>query len=132
MPGRLLVFKLGGKATMPAYPKVEPRTIDLTGVTSTGDAARGKAAYHANCGVCHSPSAAGTYLPDLRTSPMILTAQDFKSVVLDGARKSRGMVSFSPYLTPSQAEDIRAYILTEARWAQTAGKPPKDGPPVLP
>ena len=120
LPGRLMVFKIGGTATAPAYPKPEPRIVDLSNVTTTGDAARGKVAYHQNCSVCHSPNASGGYLPDLKTSQMILSADNFKSVVIDGGLKSRGMVSFARYLSPAQAEDIRAYILGEARWAQTA------------
>ncbi len=37
MPGRLLVFKLGGTDTAPAYPAPQRLTVNLTGVTSTGD-----------------------------------------------------------------------------------------------
>ncbi len=123
LPGRLLVFKLGGTAKVAPYPKATPRTIDLTGVTSSGDAKAGNALFHGNCAVCHGSSASGTYLPDLRTSPMILTSDNFTSVVLGGALKSQGMVSFAKYLTPKQAEDVRAYILTEARAAQAAKAP---------
>ncbi|HZZ36794.1 MAG TPA: c-type cytochrome, partial [Caulobacteraceae bacterium] len=123
LPGRLLVFKLGGTAKVAPYPTATPRTIDLTGVTSSGDPKAGNALFHGNCAVCHGSSASGTYLPDLRTSPMILTSDNFVSVVLGGALKSQGMVSFAKYLTPKQAEDVRAYILTEAHAAQ-AEKPP--------
>src|SRR6202023_2737392 len=37
MPGRLLVFKLGGTDQAPAYPAPQRLTINLTGVSSTGD-----------------------------------------------------------------------------------------------
>ncbi len=122
LPGRLMVFKLGGTATAPPYPKPAARTIDLTGVTSNGDVVSGKAVFHNNCAVCHGSSASGTFLTDLRTSPMLLTSNDFKSVVLDGALKSQGMVSFARYLTPKQVEDLRAYIISEARKTQAAAK----------
>ena len=109
------MFKLGGTATIAPYPKSAPVTIDLTGVTSAGEAKNGLGLYTSNCAVCHSANASGRYLPDLKTSPMILSAEAFKSVVIDGARTAKGMISFSKYLTGDQAESIRAYILTEAR-----------------
>ncbi len=122
MPGRLLVFKLGGTATIAAYPKPAPVTIDLSGATSSGDAKVGLTLYNPLCMGCHGPNASGHYLPDLKTSPAILTPAAFKSVVLDGARVAKGMVSFSRYLTADQAESVRAYILSEARKAQTVAK----------
>ncbi|MFN3520834.1 MAG: PQQ-dependent dehydrogenase, methanol/ethanol family [Phenylobacterium sp.] len=118
LPGRLLVFKLGGKATAPAYELPEKIDIDLTGVSSPGDAQHGFALYHQNCQVCHGPNASGAYLPDLKRSQMLTTAEAFKSVVIDGASASRGMASFSRFLSPADAEDIRAYVLTEARKAK--------------
>jgi len=121
LPGRLLVFKIGGADTAPAYPPRPVVNVDLKGVSSTGDEARGKSLYHANCGTCHGPSVTGRYLPDLKTSQMILSPDNFSSVVLGGARKSNGMASFAKFLDAGQVEDIRAYILKEARTAQTSG-----------
>ncbi|MGH6972326.1 MAG: PQQ-dependent dehydrogenase, methanol/ethanol family, partial [Caulobacteraceae bacterium] len=115
MPGRLLVFKLGGTDVAQPYPPAPKIAIDLKGVTSSGDPKAGFTLYEANCSVCHGPSVSGRYLPDLKTSPMILTPSDFASVVLGGARKSRGMASFAKFLTPAQVESIRAYILQQAR-----------------
>jgi len=122
MPGRILVFKLGGNDTAPPYPKPAVIPIDLTGVVSSGDPKAGFSLYHANCGLCHGPNVSGRYLPDLKTSPIILTSTDFASVVLGGAKKSGGMASFARFLTPDQVESIRAYILTEAKAAQAAPK----------
>ncbi|HUO12104.1 MAG TPA: cytochrome c, partial [Caulobacteraceae bacterium] len=121
MPGRILVFKLGGTDVAPAYPAPQRLSINLTGVTSTGDEKAGMSLFEANCSTCHGPSVSGRYLPDLKTSQMILTPTDFQSVVLGGARKSRGMASFSRFLTPDQVESIRAYILKQARTAQVQG-----------
>ena len=135
LPGRLLVFKLGGKATAPAYVRPEKFELDLTGVTSTGDAKRGFALFHQNCQVCHGPNATGTYLPDLRRSQMLLSSDSWKSVLIDGALAERGMASFSRFIDAKGAEDLRAYVLTEARAVQgTAAAPPaaapaKGGPP---
>jgi quinohemoprotein ethanol dehydrogenase len=49
---------------------------------------------------------------------MLRAEADFKSVVIDGALKSRGMVSFAKYMSPKDAEDIRAYLITLARAKQ--------------
>ena len=35
--------------------------------------------------------------------------------MIDGALASDGMVSFARWISPSQAEDIRPYILEQAR-----------------
>ena len=119
MPGRLMVFKLGGKAVAPDY-KIPPApTLDLTGVTSKGDPKAGFATFQENCVGCHGGSAAGGYLADLRVSQMLRTEADFKSVVIDGALKSKGMVGFAKYMSSQDAEDIRAYLLTLARARQT-------------
>ena len=115
LPGRLLVFKLGGTDVLPALPKSPPRTIDLASVSSGGDAVAGKLLFHQNCAICHSSNASGRYLPDLQTSPMITSDAAFRTVVLDGALSSNGMVSFARFLTPTQAEAIRAYIIEESR-----------------
>jgi PQQ-dependent dehydrogenase (methanol/ethanol family) len=115
LPGRLLVFKLGGAATLPAFPKPPPRAIDLTGVRAGGDVGQGKFLFHQNCVICHSSNATGRYLPDLQTSPMITSDAAFRTVVLDGALAGNGMVSFAKFLTPMQAEAIRAYIIDESR-----------------
>jgi mono/diheme cytochrome c family protein len=115
LPGRLLVFKLDGTATVTPYPKPVAVTIDLTDVTSAGDAGAGSGLYDSHCQPCHGTNASGRYLPDLKTSAMILSAEAFKSVVIDGARTAKGMIGFSKFLTADQVESIRAYILTEAR-----------------
>lgn len=118
LPGRLIVFKLGGTAKVPEQPLPEKMKIDLTGVTSKGSVTEGFALYHANCAVCHGASVSGTYLPDLKTSPMLLSAENWKSVVIDGARQPMGMISFKEYLTNDQAESIRAYVLSESAKAK--------------
>jgi PQQ-dependent dehydrogenase (methanol/ethanol family) len=120
LPGRLLVFKLGGKAQAPAYDVADRPVADLTGVTSTGDAKRGFALYHQNCQVCHGPNASGKFLVSMKQSQMLTSAESWKSVVIDGALAERGMASFARFLTPKDAEDIRAYVLSEARPVQTA------------
>ena len=125
LAGRLMVFKLGGKAVAKPYDIPVVPNLDLTGVTSTGDVKAGFALFHANCQVCHGPSASGAYLPDLKKSQMLLAAESWKSVVIGGALKDRGMAGFARFLTPKDAEDIRAYVITEARNAQGGAQPAK-------
>jgi len=120
LPGRLLVFKLGGKAQAPAFPApVEQPALDLTQISSTGDAKHGFAVFHQNCQVCHGPNASGAWLPDLKRSPMLMTAENWKGVLIDGTSASRGMASFARFLTPKDAEDVRAYVIEEAKKAQS-------------
>ncbi|WP_296600304.1 PQQ-dependent dehydrogenase, methanol/ethanol family [Phenylobacterium sp.] len=122
LPGRLLVFKVGGTAKAPDFPApAQPPALDVANITTTGDAQHGFELFHKNCQVCHGPNASGAWLPDLKRSPMIMTADNFKGVVIDGASASRGMASFSRFLSAKDAEDIRAYILVEARKAAQGG-----------
>ena len=118
LPGRLMVFKLGGKVQAKPYDIPQVASLDLKGVTSTGDTKAGFALYHNNCQVCHGPSVSGSFLPDLKKSQMLLTADNWKSVVLDGAKKANGMASFARFMSPKDAEDVRAYVLSEARKSQ--------------
>ena len=121
LPGRLLVFKLGGKAQAPAYVIPQRPQVDLAGVTAPGDPDRGLEMFNARCLVCHGSQASGAWLPDLKRSPMILTREDFASVLLEGARQSRGMPSFARFLKPADVEDIRAFLVAEGR----AANPPE-------
>jgi mono/diheme cytochrome c family protein len=123
LPGRLLVFKVGGKTTAPEFPAMTQPAIDIRNVTSTGDVQHGFELFHKNCQVCHGPNASGAWLPDLKKSPMVMTADNWKGVVIDGASASRGMASFARFMNAKDAEDIRAYVLTEARKAAQATAP---------
>lgn len=115
LKGRLMVFKIGGTATAPAYDLPEPLPIDLTDVTSTGNPEAGFGVYMRHCQVCHGASAVGGLLPDLRRSPITRDAASWRSVVWDGAAASRGMVSFKQWITEADVENARAYVIQEAR-----------------
>jgi quinohemoprotein ethanol dehydrogenase len=115
LPGRLMVFALDGKAKAAAYDIPAPGPVDLTGVSSNGDAAAGLAAYNDNCMLCHGIGARSNFTRDLRRSEMIKDPENFKSIVIDGVFAEKGMVSFSAYLAPKDAENIRAYLIGEAR-----------------
>ena len=119
--GRLLVFKLDGKVIPKPYPTpVTPQPLDLTAATpSKGDAAKGVALYGRLCGSCHG---GGVFLPNLSRSPAILDPDGFKAIVVDGALKAHGMAPFKRFFDTASAEDLRAFLLSEA------AKPPPAQP----
>ncbi|WP_238147071.1 PQQ-dependent dehydrogenase, methanol/ethanol family [Rhizorhabdus dicambivorans] len=123
LPGRLMVFALGGKTKAKPYDIPAPVPVNVAGVSSAGDPVRGLAAYNDTCLVCHGFSATGRYTADLRRSETIKDADIFRGVVLDGAFEQKGMVSFAQYVSPERAEDIRAYLLQEARKLVDRGDP---------
>jgi quinohemoprotein ethanol dehydrogenase len=78
-------------------------------------ARQGQVEFHTFCSTCHGDSAvSGGVIPDLRWSPVNRSAQAWREVVIDGARKDRGMVSFAPVISPAEAEAIRAYVIKRA------------------
>ena len=54
---------------------------------------------------------------------MITSSESFKKVVLDGVLEEQGMVSFADTLTPTKLEDIRAFLLQEARKVAPSREP---------
>jgi quinohemoprotein ethanol dehydrogenase len=115
LPGRLLVFKVGGTAKAPPFNIAEPPPLDLTGVSTTGDKVHGYVVFNGNCQVCHGANATGSWLPDLKRSPMIVNADNFNSVVIEGVRAHNGMISFARFLTKQDVEDARAFLISQAK-----------------
>jgi len=113
---RLLVYKIGGVAKLPAPPPLKAMPLDPPPVTAPpAVAAAGGELFGRYCAVCHGDAAvAGGLNPDLRHSGMINTADNFKKVVLGGVFKGQGMVSFANDISPADAESIRAYIIKRA------------------
>jgi quinohemoprotein ethanol dehydrogenase len=113
---RVLVFKLGAKASLPPLPAEAALPLDPP--AETADAATvktGEALFGRFCSVCHGEAAiGGGVVPDLRTSPFIATDAWF-GIVLDGALKEGGMAAFAPVLDHAQVSAIRDYIIHRAR-----------------
>lgn len=110
--GRLMVFKLDGKAKAAPFP---PDTLDpLMDVRKaekpTGDRVLGKVLFGRYCGVCHSPTRVN---PDLHRSQIPLSKDQFQTVVHGGALHDGGMASFAKYLDPKDVESIRTYLVTD-------------------
>ena len=120
---RILVYKLGGTAALPALGAVTaaildppPDTASAAGVTA------GKALFHTYCSTCHGDSATGSgVLPDLRYSGLIKTPEAFDATVRQGARVDRGMVAFKDEISPEDLEKIRAYVIHRANEDKRAG-----------
>jgi PQQ-dependent dehydrogenase (methanol/ethanol family) len=113
---RLLVYKLGGKTTLPPAPPVTELPINPPPATAAQAVVdKGAGLYDAYCSSCHGPAAIQVgILPDLRRTPMIQTAEAFESVVVGGARQQHGMANFTTVLSKDDADAIRAYIVMRA------------------
>ncbi len=111
---RVLVFKLGGTATLPP---LEPRPLVINPPADTANAATtaaGGALFGRFCSVCHGESAVGGgVVPDLRASSF-LGNDFFYEIVLNGAMKDNGMASFKRILDHQKVEAIRAYVIHRA------------------
>lgn len=118
---RLLVFKLGGTAKLPASPAPDTAPVQLPATTGTPQqVAQGQALFGRYCQVCHGASAAGGgVLPNLQRSGTLGSQDAWHSILIDGALKDQGMVSFAKVLTPAEAQLIRLYVIDEANWART-------------
>jgi alcohol dehydrogenase (cytochrome c)/quinohemoprotein ethanol dehydrogenase len=117
---RLLVFALGGTATLPPPPARPPRTLSPPPATaSVRTVAAGAAAYGAYCANCHGAGAVSLgILPDLRYSPALGTKDAWRFVVLDGSLEDNGMASFAAVLDADSAEAVRAFVIAQAHAAK--------------
>lgn len=114
-PPRVLVYKLGGAASLPAPPPIAPATLQPPAEIADADIASGKMLYHRYCSVCHGDAATGSgVLPDLRYSRLLGNRVGFEAVVLDGTLTDRGMVAFKKAISPGGLENIRAYVIRRA------------------
>ena len=120
-PRRMLTYVLDGKATLPPSPPPSETKVlrDASFKIDPGLAAKGKLLYAKNCTICHgSGVVAGGYAPDLRASPMPLSAAAFNAIVHDGALESRGMPVFAEF-TPEELDSIRHFIRERAEYEPT-------------
>lgn len=114
--GRVVAFKLGGKSELPALiSNTARRPPDVRRANAQGDIETGHRNYDRVCMACHGVDARSvTAIPDLRYSNAIVDRETFKSIVIDGVRADKGMVGFGTTLTPAEAEEIRAYLVSLA------------------
>jgi len=112
---RVLAFKLGGNAVLPALPDMPAPPPPPDDFGSDMQVQAGAARYTRNCSVCHGVAAiSGGVLPDLRHSALADDAAAWRNVVMEGALQEQGMVSFAPILSDDDVEAIRAFVVRQA------------------
>ena len=120
---RLLVYKLGGTASLPPLVKPPLQVREPPPDVATAETLlMGKALYQGNCMVCHGDSAVSSgVLPDLRYSAALEPAA-WEAIVLNGALEQKGMIGFAKFLEPAEASAIRSYVISEASKAWDAAQ----------
>jgi PQQ-dependent dehydrogenase (methanol/ethanol family) len=116
--GRVLVFKRGGRAPMPANQARDLRVPEPPALAASAEElARGESAYNRFCFGCHGTGAISSWIvPDLRFMSAE-THADFSNIVLGGVRSAKGMPGFAALMTPAEAESLHAYLVSQARRA---------------
>ncbi len=113
--GRLLTFKLGGDAMLPAPEPTPPRARAFSAppTASAQTLGAGEALFARNCMACHGAGAVGGgVIPDLRhISPEVKT--NFGAIVRDGALRARGMPAFAR-LDTQEVDAILVYLQKRA------------------
>ncbi len=135
---RILVYKIGGKASLPAamptmtasgaavQVKIDPPLLTANNET----VASGEGLFGANCAVCHGATAvpaSGSIAPDLRYSALLNARGGWNGAVRDGDRAQRGMPGFKDSLTEEQTDAIMHYVIKRAndeKAAQEAASKP--------
>ncbi|HEX7759344.1 MAG TPA: PQQ-dependent dehydrogenase, methanol/ethanol family [Caulobacteraceae bacterium] len=113
---RLLVFKVGGRAALPAPRPIATLPLDPPPSTASAETIKaGGALFGRYCGVCHGDAAVGgSLVPDLRRSGALNSADAWRAIVYGGALKSEGMISFGAVMSAADAETIRHYVIHRA------------------
>jgi mono/diheme cytochrome c family protein len=114
---RVLTFKLGGKAALPAVSWKPTVVFNPPKLTASPDTLRlGFATYQDVCMGCHGLNAvSGLLIPDLRGSAYLWDEKGWDAVVRGGQLKDRGMASFADNISAEQSEAVRAYIIQQAQ-----------------
>lgn len=127
LQSRVMVYKLGGTA-QPDVPQLtrlttpEPPVIRANAATL----AQGSAVYGQFCAVCHGVGVvSGGVLPDLRRSMVLRDQALWGQIVHGGARNEQGMPGFGAWMSPAQAEQVRAYVASEARTLYQSEQAPR-------
>jgi alcohol dehydrogenase (cytochrome c)/quinohemoprotein ethanol dehydrogenase len=137
---RLLIYKLGGKVSLPAAPPPVAQVLDPP--ANFGDDAQrahGQDVYERSCTGCHEGGRMFTGYPDLNYTVALKSAPVFKAIVYDGARRELGMMPFNKSLSVEDVEAVRAYLTYRANelkrnppgrgFGPPGGAPPAPPPP---
>jgi quinohemoprotein ethanol dehydrogenase len=121
-PGRVLVFKLDGQGALPAVKPADPAPANPARDPFTqSQVASGADLYSRNCAGCHGQAVyGGDVIPDLRRANALSDRTLWRTIVLDGALQSAGMIGFRRFLTADDVESIRAYVSHQAQLLRDA------------
>jgi quinohemoprotein ethanol dehydrogenase len=113
---RMLVYKLGGKASLPPVLEYTAPVLKPPAATAKAEeVSRGEHTFQRYCAECHGDVAvSGGVIPDLRYSSALSTEQLFSSIVLGGLLKKNGMVSFAKELSADDVKAVRSYVIYRA------------------
>jgi mono/diheme cytochrome c family protein len=123
---RILVFKLGGTAKLPAkavsVATTTSRTLNPPLLTGTNEQViDGQSAYGKYCAGCHGATGvADKSIPDLRYTTLLSSQAEWDKVVIGGSRAANGMASFKSILADQDSENIRHYIVSRANQDKAA------------
>jgi quinohemoprotein ethanol dehydrogenase len=121
--GRLVAFKLGGNAQLPADPPPAGPVVQVTERFAANRIAQGEQVYIDTCARCHGlGTRASGILPDLKRSAALNDAATWKAIVEGGSLASRGMIAWQGLIPDGSAEMIRAYVAEQARAESNATK----------
>lgn len=126
--GRILVFKLGGKAVpKPAVVTREPRPVPPPMPTDMTRVAKGQKLFIWNCSRCHYNAGPGV-TPDL-TMLGPEKHEAFDAIVRDGIFLPNGMPAFGKKLTKAETDAIHDFIIAQANlvYHKAPSAAPKDG-----
>jgi quinohemoprotein ethanol dehydrogenase len=118
---RLLVFKIGGTASLPAtaapFPALAPADVSKLPL-DTASAARGMGVWNGHCLICHGVAVEQTspIAPDLRESAAAEDINTFRQILLEGGLAMNGMPKFDD-LDAGEIADLQMYIRQQAREA---------------
>jgi quinohemoprotein ethanol dehydrogenase len=127
---RLLVYKLGATGKLPDEVPFPAQALNPPAAFGTAqDISHGQEVYGRFCSTCHGSNglSRGTF-PDLRYSGALGSADAFKAIVIDGALTQNGMVSFAKGISATDAEAVRAYVVSQAIEAKNAPPPGAPAP----
>ena len=112
---RLVAFSLDGATELPAQPApVVTQPIALDFEVDEVQATQGAIEY-GRCASCHGPGAISAGMaPDLRASPILISALEFEQIVRGGSRQANGMPQYAE-ITDAELLSIRHYVRQQAQ-----------------
>lgn len=123
-PGRVVVFRLDGKAKLPPDPGKAPPAKPASDHWTQAQIEQGGALFARNCARCHSGGARSpNIVPDLRRSAALPEKDLWQQIVHDGLLEDNGMIGWGKILAPDEIDMIRGYVSAQAEKLKADGDP---------